>query len=105
MVGKESARHGDRKKVQSRFTKEKQSQKNRQLSGRLPSPCREPGLSLHPVGSLGSHHLAPPSCSRLSTLALSSVPLSLWLNRSHPQVAASALYLHDLTTHPLFLGA
>ena len=36
---------------------------------------------------------------RISFL-LSSVPLSLWLNRGHPQGAASALYLHDLTTHP-----
>ena len=32
--------------------------------------------------------------------AFSSVPLSLWLNRGHPQGAASDLYLHDLTTHP-----
>ena len=94
-----------KQEVQSCFTKEKQSQKNHQLSECLPSPCREPGISLRPVGSLGSHHRAPPSCSHLSTLALSSVPLSLWLNRGHPQVAASALYLHDLTTHPLSLGA
>ena len=89
-----------KQEVQSGLTKEKRSRKNHQLSGRLPSACREPGVSLRPVGSLRSHHLAHPSCSHLSTLAFSSGPLSLWLNRGHPQGAASALYLHDLTTHP-----
>ena len=34
-----------KQEVQSGFTKEKQSQKNHQLSGRLPSPHQEPGVS------------------------------------------------------------
>ena len=86
IVDKELACPGDRNKKCSLVSQ-------RRNSHRKIISCQD--VSLPPIGSLGSHHLVPPSYSHFSTLASSSLPLSLWLNSGHPQVVASALYQHD----------